>query len=385
LGSARETALESAEAIIVGAGPAGLACAATLGKVGVRATILEREDAVAPTWRRHYDCLHLHTERRFSALPGLPMPRDYPRFPSRQQVVDYLTDYAAKFDLRPRFNCEVRSIRRIEGRWMVESDRAALSSPIVVIAVGLASFPSLPAYPGSAEYRGRVLHSVDYHNPTPYRGMSVLVVGYGNSGAEIALDLARSGVETTISVRSPVLISPRTILGIPVATLGVFQRRVPAGIADLVNVPLIRATTGRIEPLGFRRSAKGPRKLIAEDGRPPIFDIGTLAKIREGGIRVRAGLSRLTPTGAVFVDGAERNFDALIFATGFQPSLRKILPDVGDVFGPNGLPRVSGGETGEPGLFFCGTTVSPSGQLREIALEAKRIASLSTRRLAARA
>jgi cation diffusion facilitator CzcD-associated flavoprotein CzcO len=376
--------VERADAIVVGAGPAGLACAAMLGRAGLQTTILEREEVIAPVWRRHYDCLHLHTERRYSALPGLAMPRDYPQFPSRQQVVDYLTNYAATFDLRPRFKCEVRSVRRKDDQWMVESDFAALSAPVVVLAAGVASFPSLPTYPGRDEYQGQVRHSIDYRNPSPYQGRRVLVVGYGNSGAEIALDLARSGVETTISVRSPVQISPRTIFGIPAATLGVFQRKIPAGVADLVNVPLMRATTGRIERLGLRRSEKGPRRLVAEDGRPPIFDIGTLAKIRDGAIKVRGALSRLTPTGARFVDGDAQNFDAVIFATGFRPDLRKILPDVGEIFDPRGQPLVSGGETGEPGLYFCGTTVSPAGQLREIALEAKRIAALAGKRLATR-
>jgi cation diffusion facilitator CzcD-associated flavoprotein CzcO len=92
------------DAIIVGAGPAGLACAVTMQAAGLGVTVLEKADSVGPVWRRHYDRLHLHTDRKRSGLPGMAMPRSYPLYPSREQMVAYLESYAAGFDVRPAFN-----------------------------------------------------------------------------------------------------------------------------------------------------------------------------------------------------------------------------------------------------------------------------------------
>jgi cation diffusion facilitator CzcD-associated flavoprotein CzcO len=369
------------DAIIVGAGPAGLACAAMMRKVGLSSLVLDKQSAVAATWRRHYDCLHLHTERGFSAMPGMPMPGRYPRFPSRLQVIEYLESYATKFDIRPRYNAEVRAIRRNRAGWEVDCGAFTIGAPVVVVATGWASFPYQPAWPGLDEFAGSVVHSSEYRNSAPYCGKRTLVIGYGNSGGEIALDLARSHVDVTLSVRGPIQVMPRTVLGISTVTLGVFQRKIPARIADLVNVPLLLATTGSLKKIGLRRLRKGPRRLVEEDGRAPVIDIGTLAKIRDGGIKVRSGVAMFTREGAEFHNSGGERFDAVVLATGFRTDLRPILPDATGVLDPNGYPRVSGAPSGEPGLFFCGTTVSSAGQLREIGIEAGRIARFARRHL----
>jgi cation diffusion facilitator CzcD-associated flavoprotein CzcO len=374
-------AMSGKDAIIVGAGPAGLACAAMLREIGLGALILEKRDAVGAVWRRHYDCLHLHTERAFSSLPGLPMPRTYPRFPSRLQVIEYLEAYATKFDIRPAYNAEVRAIWRKGAGWEVDCGAWKVEAPVVVVAVGLANFPYRPACLGLEDYTGSVIHSSDYRNATPYAGKRVLVVGFGNSGAEIALDLARANVDTTLSVRGPVQVTPLTILGIPMATLGLFQRKIPARLADLVNVPLVVLMTGNLEKVGLHRLRKGPRRQIEEDNRVPIIDVGAMAKIRAGAIKVRGGLTRFTELGAVFQASPAEAFDAVIFATGFRVDLRPMLPVASGALDASGYPRVSGAPSAEPGLYFCGTTVSPGGMLREIGIEAKRIARLTKERL----
>jgi len=136
------------------------------------------------------------------------------------------------------------------------------------------------------------------------------------------------------------------------------------------------------EKLGLRHSAKGPRQMVEEDGRVPLIDVGTLSKIRDGTIVVRSGIDRFTTDGVVFTDGKTEKFDNVIPATGFRPNLRPLLPNVADVLDQHGMPRVTGKPTPEPGLYFCGQITVPTGQLREISIEAKQIAGSAKRYLA---
>jgi cation diffusion facilitator CzcD-associated flavoprotein CzcO len=375
--------MEAANAIVIGAGPAGLASAAALEQQGVKAVILEKSATVAPVWRRHYDRLHLHTARDQSALPGLPMPRSYPRYPSRDQVVAYLEQYAEHFALRPRWNREAQTIRRVDGRWHVETAAQSWSAPIVVIATGWADFPYRPSWPGMDAYRGTIVHSSGYRNAAPYAGQRVLVVGFGNSGGEIALDLAEAGIDVTLSVRGPVQILPRDLLGLPILSWAIAQRHLPARLMDIVNAPILRLAIGPVRDLGLRLADKGPRRMVEEDGRAPLLDVGTLARMRDGSIRVRGDIERLTPGGVIFSGHAEERFDGIVLATGFRADLRALLPDVRGVLDGRGMPLVSGRSCAAPGLFFCGLITSLTGQLREIGIEARRIARLALADLAA--
>jgi cation diffusion facilitator CzcD-associated flavoprotein CzcO len=344
---------------------------------GLDVMVLEKAEKVADTWRHHYDRLHLHTDRDRSGLPGMPMPRTYPLYPSREQMVRYLEDYAACFDIRPVFNTTVSRIRREGRRWRADVGLGSASAPLVVVAMGIASAPYRPSWPGSEFYRGVVVHSSDYRNPAPYTGKRVLVVGFGNSGGEIALDLANAKVEVAIAVRSPVQILPRDLLGFPILAWAILYRHLPARLVDVINAPVLRLAVGEIESLGLRRASKGPRQMVEEDGRVPLIDIGTLDKIRDGSIRLCGGIHHLTSGGVVFDDGRTEDFDAIILATGFRPDLRLLLPDVERVLDKQGMPLVTGKATSAAGLYFCGQITSPTGQLREIGLEAQQIAKLA--------
>ncbi len=362
----------TSDAIVIGAGPAGLSCAVTMRAAGLNVAVLEKADSVGAVWRRHYERLHLHTDRNHSALPRMPMPRDYPLYPSRAQVVDYLESYATRFGIDPVFNTEVTTIRRDGVQWLAETSRGAFSARIVVVATGIAHAPYRPSWPGSDTFRGSIVHSSDYRNPDKFREKRVLVVGFGNSGGEIALDLAEAKVDVTIAVRGPVQIIPRDLLGLPILTWVILYRHLPARLVDIINAPVLRLVLGNFEKLGLRRAAKGPRQMVEEDGRVPLIDIGTLAKIGDGSIKVRGGIDRLAADGVVFADGRQERFDAIVLATGFRPDLRRLLPGL-DVFYAHGMPRVTG-KPSAPGLYFCGQITVPTGQLREIAIEAERIA-----------
>ena len=350
------------DAVIVGAGPAGLSCAATMRAAQLNVTVFEKADSVGSVWRRHYDRLHLHTDRSHSGLPGMAMPRSFPLYPSRAQMVEYLESYAARLDVVPVFNTAVTSIRRDGSRWRADTAQGAITAPVVVVATGIADAPYRPSWPGAELYQGSVVHSSDYRNPAPYQGKRVLVVGFGNSGGEIALDLANAGIDVTLAVRGPVQIIPRDLLGLPILTWVILYRHLPARLVDFINAPILRLAIGSFEKLGLRQAAKGPRQMVEEDGRVPLIDVGTLAKIRDGSIKISGGIDRLTQNGVVFADATSGAFDAIILATGFRPDLRQLLPGVADVFDQHGMPRVTGRPSSASGLYFCGQITSPTGQ-----------------------
>ncbi len=368
------------DAIVIGAGPAGLATAARLKAHGLDPTIFEKAETVGAVWRRHYDRLHLHTDRVRSALPGLPMPSTFGRYPSRAQVVSYLETYAATFGLTPLFNTTVRELRREDKLWRAEAKDESAIAPIAVVATGLADFPHEPSWPGMKTFKGPILHSSLYRNPTPFAGGRVLVIGYGNSGGEIALDLAEAGVGVALAVRSPVNVIPRELLGRPILAWSLARRFLPARVADKVNAPILRLALGSITDLGLRCAKKGPLQATEEDGRVPIIDIGTLEAIRAGRIELRGDVEAFTEDGVVFHPSKAEAFDAVILATGFRPDLRTLLPDAKGVLNASGAPLTSGRATAEPGLFFCGAIPSALGQFRQIGIDAERIAGAAAAR-----
>jgi cation diffusion facilitator CzcD-associated flavoprotein CzcO len=360
--------------VILGAGPAGLAVAACLERQGEAYVLLERSDHVGAAWRRHYARLHLHTHKRFSALPYLPFPAGTPSYPARQQVVDYLEAYAARWSLRPRFGQAVASVRRRGGQWETETQDARYVSRRVVVATGYCRVPHVPAWPGQSAFRGEILHSSAYQNGEPYRGQRVLVVGMGNSGGEIAIDLWEHGAQPALAVRSPLVVIPRDLLGIPILAIALALRRLPAGVADALTAPILRLVFGDLTRLGLRRAAVGPFRLIERQARIPLIDVGTLGLIGQGKIALRPGVAGFSSAGVRFRDGSEQAFDAVVLATGYRPEVGAFLEAASAVTDVKGDPVASGRESAEAGLYFCGFYVAPTGMLREIALEARRIA-----------
>ena len=368
-----------AETLIIGAGPAGLAVAACLKKRGASFVILERASNVGSSWRHHYDRLHLHSVKNHSSLPYLDFSAQTPRYPSRDQTIAYLEQYANHFGLMPQFGEEVDSVTACDKGWITTTKHRVYRSNQVVIATGYNAIPHVPRWPGQECFRGRILHSGEYRNGKPFCGQSVLVIGFGNSGGEIAVDLHEHGAHVTMSVRGTVNVVPREILHLSIVTVSIALSRLPARLADALAAPLLRLTIGDLAKLGFRKAASGPITQIKERSRVPLIDIGTIDLVRAGQIEIRGGVRSMSETHVTFEDGSSRGFDAIVLATGFRPGIERFLQRHNDVFVKD---RTHGESTvmGDPGLYFCGFFVSPTGMLRDIAMEARRIAEHITRR-----
>ena len=363
--------------VVIGAGPAGLATAACLGRAGVEHVLLEQATEIGASWRKHYERLHLHTPKSISALPYLPYPRAAPRYPSRDDVVAYLEGYVTALGLRPHLGEAVTAIAAAQGgadtAWTVQTPRGGYRCRHVVVATGLARVPRLPDWPGRDDYRGELLHSARYRNGKAWRGRHVLVIGIGNSGGEIAVDLLEHGATPAISVRGPVNVIPRDVLGIPILSVGAMLRALPARLGDLLARPLVRLALGNVEALGLRPLPYGALMQVDRLGRVPLIDSGTIRQIRAGRIAVRPGVERFTAGGVRFAGGREEAFDAVVAATGFVPALGDTLRDPAELCGPTGLPA-DGALEPRPGLHLCGFRISTRGMLNQIRHDALAIA-----------
>lgn len=221
--------------VIVGAGPAGLAVARTLGDHGVPYTLLERAPQVGAAWRARYDGLRLHTVRWLSDLPGMRIPRRSGRWVSRDGLVGYLESYARGLPVPPELGVEVTRIDRADHGWLLETSAGRREAAEVVLATGYSRTRYLPDWPGRDTFPGPLHHSADYRRPDGYAGLDVLVVGAGNSAAEIAVELARVAARVYLSVRTPPNIVRRDVLGIPSQLMGVALRRVPERLMNLLT------------------------------------------------------------------------------------------------------------------------------------------------------
>jgi indole-3-pyruvate monooxygenase len=366
--------MRSEEILVIGAGPAGLATSACLRRQGVAHTVLEREGQIAHSWHRHYDRLHLHTTKAYSSLPMSPWPKAAPRYPARDQFVQYLQAYAAEHHVAPRPGVTVHSLQRTGDHFTVETSAGVMTPRIVVMATGYNAVPNLPVFPGLDDFNGSVIHAAIYRTAAPYMGKRTLVVGCGNSGAEIALDLAEQGVDVTMVIRGPVHVVPRDLFGRPTQHTNILLSYLPLRLRDAIAMATIGLAVGDLSRWGIVRPLRGPNRMIEECGRIPILDIGTIAMVKQGKIRVRPAVQEVFPDTVRFADGAQDSFDAIIFATGYTSGLVTVIKGFATIADARGRPNRFGEESGISGLYFVGFKNPPTGALREIALEAPRVA-----------
>jgi len=363
------------DTVIVGAGPAGLAVAAALIGRGVPCTLLEQGAGVGSAWRARYDSLHLHTARWLSGLPGGRIPRRLGPWVSRDDFVDFLDEYAAQHGVHPEFGVAVARIDRDDRGWQLETSDGPREASAVVVTTGYCRQPFIPDWPGRARFTGSLLHSAEYREPSPYAGRNVLVVGAGNSAADIAVDLLAVGARVTLAVRTPPNIVRRDTLGVPSQVFGIAVGHLPERAKD----PAIRVMRRVAVPDLSRQGLPAPVDGFSQFLRSrtiPILDHGFVREIRAGRIRVVAAVVEVDGDSVRLADGSTVEPDAVICATGFRPGLESMVGHLG-VLDEYGQPRVHGALTqaGADRLFFVGVSVQLSGQVREIGKQARAVAA----------
>ena len=199
------------------------------------------------------------------------MAKDTPRYPSRDQVVQYLQAYAAAHHIALRLGVTVHAVQRRGDRFNVDTSAGAMTPRVVVMATGYNGVPILPSVPGLNSFRGMAIHASLYKNAALYRGKRTLVVGCGNSGAKIALDLAEQAVDVAMVVRGPVHVIPRDIFGRPTQHTNILLSRLPLGLRDAIAMATIGLVVGDLSRWGIVRPATGPNRMIEESGVFPYL------------------------------------------------------------------------------------------------------------------
>jgi cation diffusion facilitator CzcD-associated flavoprotein CzcO len=364
------------EAIVCGAGTAGLASAAALRAAGAEVVVLERTDRVGASWRTRYDDLRLNTPGWMSTQPGYRASRRrYGEYPTRDAWIRYLEDYAAHHRIDVRFGTQVRRLEPADEEWRLETDGEGLRARFVVIATGFDHDPELPDWPGRDSFSGGLIHSSAYRNPEPYRGRDVLVVGPGTTGSEVATLLARGGAgRVRVACRTPPNMTVRKIMGASVNIHGLVLERLPLRVADQVGWLSQRRLFGKLDRYGLPRSPIG----IATQSRrqqAPAYDSGFVGLLKSGRIEIVAAVEGFDGEDVLLADGTRIQPQAVIAATGYGRGLRPLIGHLG-VLDEDGKPLVVGGSEhpSARGLFFNGYRSNLSGQLRLMRLDAWAIA-----------
>ncbi|WP_406726921.1 NAD(P)/FAD-dependent oxidoreductase [Streptomyces sp. GD-15H] len=369
---------------VIGGGPGGLAVAYSLRARGVRAVVLERSEHVGASWRCHYDRLRLHTTRRLSALPGLPIPRRFGRWVARDDMVRYLEKYAEHHRLEIVTGVEVSRVERTANGtgWLLRATGGReLTGAAVVVATGFNHTPRLPDWPGRDAYTGEFLHASEYRNAKPFAGRDVLVAGIGNTGAEIAVDLVEGGASRVrLSVRTVPHLVRRSTAGWPAQHSAVLVRRLPVGLVDRLSRAQAKVALPDLSAQGLPRPDSGLYSRVLE-GAIPVQDIGLVDAVRQGTVEIVAAVSGFEDGKVALADGTRAGPDAVIAATGYVHALEGLVGHLG-ALDDRGRPVTRGAGTPPhaPGLYFTGFTNPISGNLRELAIDAEKIAKAVTRR-----
>lgn len=303
--------VHSHEVVVIGAGQAGLAIAYYLKRAGLEFILLDASEGPGGAWPKAWDTLTLFSPASYSSLPGWMMPSSSPtRYPGRDEVVDYLARYEQRYGFRIERPVRVIDVRETPGRLEVVTDREAYHAKVVVSATGTWSAPFIPNYEGQGSFEGVQLHSAHYRSPSAFVGKSVIIVGGGNSGAQIAAEVSEVADVTWVTLQPPVF------------------------LPDDVD--------GRV--LFERASARvlGDGRATTSGGLGDIVMVAPVKKARdEGRLSSTRPFAAISQNSVIWKDGSSTKADAIIWCTGFKPALDHlrgldVIEDDGRVLNENG-------------------------------------------------
>jgi putative flavoprotein involved in K+ transport len=342
------------DVVVVGGGQSGLAVGYYLRRTGLSFIILDAQAEPGGAWQHAWISLHLFSPAQFSSLPGWLLEGGPDHYPARDEVIEYLRRYEERYSLPIERPVRVEGVRREGDHLLVETDRGVWLASAVVSATGSWSRPYIPEYPGRENFQGKQLHSARYRSPDPFAGRRVLVVGGGNSGAQILAEVSQVADATWVTLKEPTFL-PDHVDGRYLFDQATARYRAqqegrpapePAGLGDIVMVPLVRDARDR----GVLRSV-----------RP--FDC-------------------FTEEGIVWPDGRAERIDAVIWCTGFKPALEHLRPL--EVIEPSGRVELEGNRSiREPRLWLVGygdwtgfalaTLIGVGRSVRAVAAEIERV------------
>lgn len=335
------------DSIVIGSGQAGLATGYYLRKMGFNYLILEGSDQTAGSWTKYYDSLTLFSPARYSSLSGLKFPGNPNRYPTRDEVISYLNDYAKHYNLNIRTREKVLGVKK-EGTYFeisTESENVYYSKT-VISATGAFSCPNIPIIDGSESYKGKVIHSGQYKNIEEFKNQNVVVVGGGNSAVQIAYELSKAS-KVSIATRSPISFKPQRIFG--------------------KDIHFWLKVTG-IDTFSYG-------KKFSRD--TSVMDTGIYKQaILEGNPESRSMFKKFTEEGVVWGDGREEKVDSIIYATGFRPNVNYLSSLINAIDHFEYPIHIKGVSTTINGLYYIGLSGQrsfSSATIRGVAADAKYV------------
>jgi cation diffusion facilitator CzcD-associated flavoprotein CzcO len=372
---------------VIGAGPAGLAVARELEhRHRISALVVDKAAAPAVSWRNRYDDFRLNTNGFLSHLPGQRIPLSAGRWPTKEDMVRYFDTYVRTQNLTLELACEVNRIDRDADGWLIDTSSGHIRTPAVVLATGRYHTPVVPPWPGLSDFTGQIVHSGNFRNAWPFRGRDVLVVGAGNSAADIAVQLALNDPggarKIWLAVRTPPHLVRRAMGPIPSDVFLELFARVPARVVDPVIARLNRLLFGDLSVYGFGRPPLGLKATVEQKGRIPTLADELVEAVRAGRVEVVAAVNAADSRRVILDDGTALTPEVIVAATGFSTDLDGLVGHLG-VLDEHGDPHGGFASHLGDGLFAIGYGIPPRGPLRAIRLAATPLADQVAAHLAA--
>lgn len=367
----------STDVLIIGAGLSGLAAAYALKQRGLTPRLIDQRSAIGDIWRTRHPGLHLNTHRWTSYLPGKKHSSQLPGFPSRDDFIRYLEDYAAALDVPINFGVDAQKLNRDPEGWHVETKSGAFAGRCAIVATGPQKEPQFPDWPGQDRLRAEIIHSSAFGDARDFAGRKVLIVGAGNSGIDIANHLSRVDTDQLwVSARSGINVIPQRVLGYPIQASSPTLERLPLRLQDAIARLAARATLGDLSQHGVPLDPMGPASRFHRDSTAPGIDDGFVAALKQKRIEMLGEVEYCEEDAVVLKEGRAIDPDIVICATGYRAALEPLVGHLG-VLDEAGQPRFVAAETSpdHPGLWFFGLNESFYGSIRQRRLEAPRLAS----------